>query len=130
MSAPMAGKFIKHIRNESYVDFVKEAKNLLDAEHERCIREYMDILLRQGHLVQPKQTDATQQLAEAALSRKHFKMAADAVKAIEDRQKRYEMAMHHVAIFAKSNPRFDKERFLKAADVEEVADEPNKEKWN
>lgn len=119
----MARKFIQHIKNESLVDFVKEAQEILDAEYEKQLREYTDILLRSGYLVkEPKTEDLTE-----GLTRKHFKMAADAVKAIEDKKKRKEMAEHHAEIFAKSNPRFDRSRFMQAAGVDEDSEKPSSE---
>lgn len=122
----MARKFIEQIKTESYVDFVKEAKEVLDAEHEKQIREYTQLLLRTGAVVTEEKLEDTEQLEEAAMTRKHFKMAADAVKAIEDKQKRKEMAQHHAEIFAKSNPRFDRARFMQAADVDENEVAPSK----
>jgi hypothetical protein len=116
----MARKFIKHIKQESYVDFVKEAKEVLDAEHEKQIREYTELLLRTGNLVNENRAGEGEELTEAALTRKHFKLAADAVKSIEDRDKRKEMAHHHAQIFAKANPRFDRARFMQAAGVDEA----------
>lgn len=113
----MARKFIEHIKKESYVDFVKEVQSLLDAEHEKQVREHTEMLLRSGALVRQAQKDS-QELSEASLTRKHFKMAADSVKAIEDKNKRREMAAHHAAIFAKANPNFDRARFMAAAGVE------------
>lgn len=118
----MTRKFLQHIQNEAYVDFVKETKAILDAEHEKQIREYVELLIRGGDLVKPQESE---ELSEAQMTRKHFQMAADAVKSIEDKQKRKEMALHHAEIFSKSNPRFDRARFLKAADVEDDAEKKN-----
>lgn len=112
----MTRKFLQHLQNEAYVDFVKETKAILDAEHERQIREYVELLIRRGDLVKE---ETSQELSEAQMTRKHFQMAANAVKSIEDKQKRKEMANHHAEIFAKSNPRFDRARFMQAADVDD-----------
>lgn len=112
-------KFIDNIKNQAYVEFVKEAKAVLEAQHEKQIREYMAVLLRSGELVKESQPSTGNALNEAALTRKHFKVAADAVKAIEDKEKRKEIAKHHAEIFSKSNPRFDRKRFMQAANVDE-----------
>ena len=52
-------------------------------------------------------------------TRKDFQMVADLLKANPDQAKKKELANHHADMFAKQNPRFDKERFLKAAGIEE-----------
>lgn len=61
---------------------------------------------------------------EEAVSRKDFQMVADLLKNIDDADKRKELAQHHAGIFKQQNPRFDTDRFMKAAglmedDVEE-----------
>jgi cytochrome oxidase Cu insertion factor (SCO1/SenC/PrrC family) len=61
---------------------------------------------------------------EEAVSRKDFRMVADLLKNIDDMEKRKDLAQHHAGIFKQQNPRFDTERFMKAAglmedDVEE-----------
>jgi len=58
---------------------------------------------------------SVEHLGEATMSRKHFQMVADTLKAIPDASKRQEMANHHAMIFAQSNPRFDHARFHAAA---------------
>jgi len=55
-------------------------------------------------------------------TRKDFQMVADLLKANPDQAKKKELANHHADMFAKQNPRFDKERFLKAAGIEEGND--------
>lgn len=112
----MTQKFVQNIRNEDLMDFVKEAKDILDAEYEKQIREYVDLLIKTGAIVEEENE---QTLTEGRLTRKHFQLAADSVKSIEDKKKRKEMASHHAEIFAKSNPRFDRQRFMKAAGVDE-----------
>lgn len=59
-----------------------------------------------------------------SLTRKHFQMVADTIKAVEDPKKRSELAQHHAGIFAKANPRFDHKKFMAAANVTE-----SDEKW-
>jgi hypothetical protein len=111
----MAQKFIQHIKNKSYIDFVKETQAILDAQHEKQVQEFIEVLLRNGSLVNDSETTEVHE----ALTRKHFKLAADSVKSIEDKQKRKELAQHHADIFTKSNPRFDRKKFMQAAGVEE-----------
>lgn len=117
----MTRKFVEYVKNEAYVDFVKEAKEILDAEHEKQVREYTELLLKNSSLVRDEKRSEESRIEEA-LTRKHFKMAADSLKSIEDKQKRKEMAAHHAEIFSKSNPRFDRAKFMQAADVEDDAE--------
>lgn len=49
------------------------------------------------------------------MTRKHFQMVADTIKAHPDAKKRNELAAHHAEIFKKDNPRFDHKRFYAAA---------------
>ena len=52
---------------------------------------------------------------DEAMTRKHFQMVADTIKANPDAKKRNELAAHHSEIFKKDNPRFDHKRFYAAA---------------
>lgn len=54
-------------------------------------------------------------------TRKHFQQVANLVKMHPDANKRKELALHHASIFATQNPRFDKKKFLAAANVSESA---------
>ena len=59
-------------------------------------------------------------------TRKDFQMVADLLKSVDDPQKKKDLAHHHADMFAKQNPRFDRERFLKAAGITEAdVDEGN-----
>lgn len=51
-------------------------------------------------------------------TRKDFQMVADLIKNAEP-AKKAELAQHHADVFAKQNPRFDKERFMAACGIEE-----------
>lgn len=99
-------KLIQHIKNESLVDFVKEAQEILDAQYAQQVQELEDLLM--------KGTD----LVSEALTRKHFELAASAIRAA-DKKKRKALASHHAEVFAKANPRFDKAKFFKAAGVDD-----------
>ena len=52
------------------------------------------------------------------LTRKDFILMAEQVKAIENVRRRKAMAEHTAEICAKSNPRFDRPKFLAACGVE------------
>ena len=52
-------------------------------------------------------------------TRKDFQMVADLLKSVDDPQKKKDLAHHHADMFSKQNPRFDKDRFLKAAGINE-----------
>lgn len=56
---------------------------------------------------------------EEAVSRKDFQMVADLIKTHEDHGKRKELAQHHAEIFHRQNPRFDRSKFMAAANVKE-----------
>ena len=57
---------------------------------------------------------------EEAVSRKDFQMVADLIKTHDDHGKRKELAQHHAEIFHRQNPRFDRSKFMKAANVNEA----------
>lgn len=71
--------------------------------------------------------DHDRELTEAP-TRKHFKMVADLIKSNPAPAKRVELAKHHAEIFAKQNPRFDREKFMKACDAHKTISEGLKEK--
>jgi hypothetical protein len=52
-------------------------------------------------------------------TRKDFQMVADLLKSVDDPQKKKDLAHHHADMFSKQNPRFDRERFLRAAGIME-----------
>ena len=56
---------------------------------------------------------------DEAVSRKDFQMVADLIKTHDDHGKRKELAQHHAEIFHRQNPRFDRSKFMKAANVTE-----------
>jgi len=56
---------------------------------------------------------------QEAVSRKDFQMVADLIKTHDDHGKRKELAQHHAEIFHRQNPRFDRAKFMKAANVQE-----------
>ena len=60
------------------------------------------------------------------VTRKHFQQVADIIKSHEDHAKRKELAQHHADIFATQNPRFDRAKFMKAANVQEALNPGNK----
>jgi len=53
-------------------------------------------------------------------TRKDFQMVADLLKSVDDPQKKKDLAHHHADMFSKQNPRFDRERFLRAAGITEA----------
>ena len=54
---------------------------------------------------------------DETMTRQHFQLFADTVKQIEDTKKREETARLLADVFAKSNPRFDLDKFMSAAGV-------------
>ena len=52
-------------------------------------------------------------------TRKDFQMVADLLKSVDDPQKKKDLANHHADMFSKQNPRFDRERFLRATGIME-----------
>ena len=51
---------------------------------------------------------------EDKMTRKHFKMVAQVVSAIDNMDTRREVALNFASEFQKENPRFDIEKFIKA----------------
>jgi hypothetical protein len=51
------------------------------------------------------------------LTRKHFQAQAEIIKLIKNRTMRYVAADMAIKMFEKENPRFDKDRFLKACNL-------------
>ena len=68
------------------------------------------------------------ELDESYPTRKHFQQVADLIKEIPDEKKRSDLAHHHAAIFAEQNPRFDRNRFFKAANVTSSVNEDDLKK--
>ena len=52
------------------------------------------------------------------VTRQHFKQVAELLRAIENDEKRAELAQHHADIFAQQNPRFDRDKFFAAVGVD------------
>jgi hypothetical protein len=61
----------------------------------------------------------TNESLDEAASRKDFQMVADLIKTHDNHDKRKELATHHAEIFHRQNPRFDRSKFMKAANVNE-----------
>jgi hypothetical protein len=59
---------------------------------------------------------------DEAVSRKDFQMVADLIKTHDSHDKRKELAQHHAEIFHRQNPRFDRKKFMDAANVHEEID--------
>ena len=59
------------------------------------------------------------QLDEGGPTKKHFKMAAETIKSIEDDDKRREHASSHADTYQKQNPRFSRDKFMQACNVKE-----------
>ena len=58
-------------------------------------------------------------LTEGGPTRKHFQQTADLIKAVENPEKRKELANHHASVYAQQNPRFNRSKFMAAAGVNE-----------
>jgi hypothetical protein len=58
-------------------------------------------------------------MIDEAATRKDFRMVADLIKNIPDKEKRKELAHHHAGIFKQQNPRFKHDVFCKACGVDE-----------
>jgi hypothetical protein len=70
-----------------------------------------------------EEDDGVDEVEESYPTRKHFQATADLLKAIPDKEKRKELALHHAHLFSKQNPRFDHARFLRASNAHEGVDE-------
>ena len=67
--------------------------------------------------------EPTEEVVSEGPTRKDFQMVADLIKNAEP-AKKAELAQHHADVFAKQNPRFDKERFMAACGVTEAIFDP------
>ena len=76
-----------------------------------------------SHKVKKEDVQMTDETIEEMMTRKHFKMVADVIKAHPDPKKRKELADHHAGIFKRDNPRFDHGRFYAAANAEQHSEE-------
>jgi preprotein translocase subunit SecA len=94
-STLMGGKYDESVEQE-WNDFNKVYENIKQANELKVL--------------------SGQQLDEA-FTKQHFELFADMLKNISDNDTRNDYADRLVAMFAKDNPRFDKETFLKAAGV-------------
>ena len=70
------------------------------------------------HNSMKEETEMNENELNEGMTRKHFQMVADLIKGHKDPKKRSELAHHHAAIFKADNPRFDHDRFFKAANAE------------
>lgn len=75
--------------------------------------------IAQGMLATQEAVVWNEDKLEEAVSRKDFRMVADLIKTHEDHGKRKELAQHHAEIFHRQNPRFDRKKFMAAANVQE-----------
>ena len=60
---------------------------------------------------------------DETMTRQHFQLFADTIKQIEDVTKRGETAQVIADVMAKSNPRFDRDKFMQAAEVYSMSGE-------
>lgn len=83
----------------------------------KAVKDARQTLKAQGKIAGLRKEEA---LDEGGPTRKHFQQTADLIKQIEHPDKRKEMAQHHASLFAKQNPRFDRNKFMQAAGVSEA----------
>ena len=95
-------------------------QKMLDAKkHKKEDKEEVDESIEE---IEVHEDDAQEEVVAEGPTRKDFQMVADLIKNAEP-AKKAELAQHHADVFAKQNPRFDKERFMAACGVEESVEE-------
>lgn len=114
LKATCNGDSNNKLTNEWCTDMVQPGGELHDEALEAA-QEDADEQWQERDIDIPMDED---QLEEGP-TRKDFQMVADLLKNIEDESKKKELANHHADMFAKQNPRFDKDRFLSAVGIEE-----------
>lgn len=107
---------------------------LSKVEADKHVQEKMNKIKEKEKSQASKKPQASKKANESAMkpfrsfllseepTRQHFQMVADLLKANPDKKKRLELAKHHADVFAKQNSRFDRKRFMQAADVTEAVD--------
>ena len=99
--ASISGKITRNIRS-----------NLIN-------KEIYQLLSSSSIKIEPFGYIETEELEETQMTRQHFELIADIIKGIEDTENRKEMANMTADKLEKTNPRFDRGRFLKASGVGE-----------
>lgn len=82
-------------------------------------REPVDLSNAPASLYMPRLKNGVlnEDLLTEAATRKDFRAVANLLQNVEDPKKRKELAEHHASIFHLQNPRFDRDKFMKAAGV-------------
>lgn len=97
----------------------------VETEEEEVLTESVEeeVIEEEVEEIEVHEDDAQEEevIAEGP-TRKDFQMVADLIKNAEP-AKKAELAQHHADVFAKQNPRFDKQRFMAACGVEESVEE-------
>lgn len=115
----------------AHIETMKQsvAHNLVSAHEETVVEEKED--KEEGHEDEKEDKAMIKKMVkkdclnkeevdlEESVTRKHFQQVADLIKTHDDAGKRNELAKHHAEIFAQQNPRFDRAKFMKAANASE-----------
>jgi hypothetical protein len=116
---------VETLVNETFgVTSKKGLPHELHAEYDAALKEATEIALTEGmsKLIENKKNDwkkeevEEEQLDEAS-TRKHFVATAQTVSAIQDEKERKKHAEIHADRYSKENPRFDRNKFMKACGI-------------
>ncbi len=113
----LGGNKTSHARSLAYNHAIRHIGDKHGNEVKSAFEKYYKHSTLNGHTNEEEINMSEEILDEA--TRKHFRAAAETIKAIEDPEKRKEHASIHADIYAKQNPRFDRSKFMKAAGVNE-----------
>ncbi len=96
-------------------------------EREKLTQAHISILSKMNPNMKPESftnavtrgTFFNEKASLPKLTQKHFEAVADKLRNMEDVNLRKELGVHYIGIFRRANPRFDEERFTKAASLHE-----------
>jgi hypothetical protein len=122
--AKLAGIPTMAVQTEPTNESVETEEEVLteSVEEEVVEEEVEEIEVHEDDTQEEEVVAEEEEVVSEGPTRKDFQMVADLIKNAEP-AKKAELAQHHADVFAKQNPRFDKQRFMAACGVEESVEE-------
>ena len=115
-----ADKLLETVRKSDVPAYLRKAKGDTPLTMADAKGPKKDTISAPENLAKAKNEEVA---LEEAVSRKDFQMAADLIKTHDDHEKRKMLAQHHAEVFHRQNPRFDRAKFMKAANVTESVEQ-------
>jgi hypothetical protein len=122
--AKLAGIPTMAVQTEPTNESVETEEEVLteSVEEEVVEEEVEEIEVHEDDTQEEEVVAEEEEVVSEGPTRKDFQMVADLIKNAEP-AKKAELAQHHADVFAKQNPRFDKQRFMAACGVDESVEE-------